>query len=265
MRIRIVLVVLLSSCLCAFDLSCPKVPRFPELKTLTKEQALLRLEHDARGRVRLEGVLNARVSGVKGALVRADIDVAVERPGKLLLAVRSFFGQPTQVFASDGETVTIYDGSENVPRFFRGDKHQARLDKFLPVLATPDEVVDVLLGAVFPGLSPKAITVDDDAGTFRLVCVRNDGVGIELLARASDDALLEIVVHAKNRGYRVVLSDHQVHDGIGYPHRFEISMLARTDAPSVILVADDLAYAGTVHDDETFRVHLPEGAAFLPL
>ena len=68
------------------------------------------------------------------------IDVALESPARLHIAVRSFFEQPMQVFATDGATMTIFDSTHpEGPRFYRGAVTGHALSGLFPFCAAPPE------------------------------------------------------------------------------------------------------------------------------
>lgn len=252
------------------QLGCP--PRgapLPEAETLTPEAARLRLEREGMERQRLSAVLRARMAGLEGLLASADIDVAIETPAKVFLAVRSFFEQPLYVLATDGVSATVLDATRpEGPAFFAGPVNGAVLEGLLGVELWPHEVVALLLGiAPAPGAEPIKLEIDARDGTYTLTLAEPRGRLSVVTARREDDALLawRAFSEAGEPLFTARYQNLSAAGGHGFPRRWELTFQTPEGPRSVVFEARELEVDGAAFDPRLFRLEPPPGLPVRPL
>lgn len=243
---------------------CPHKTQWPQAKNLTAEIARKRLLKDGEQRERVSGQIKARMDGLKGLLAQADLDVILEVPTRVHISVRSFFEQPLVIFATDGVSATLMDGSQpGGPAFYKGPVTSGVLASFLRAPLWPNEVVGLFLGiAPVAGAKAEQMVIDDEAGTYSLALRPRRGNVSVVTARLLDDALQKIEVYEASGSlrYRMTYSDFRPVGGIGFAHawRFEATT-ASGDIEAIKFSAVDVTVNGERFDDRAFAVQLPPG------
>jgi hypothetical protein len=255
----------LALCLLALA-GCPRGAPLPVVEHLTSpEAARLRLEREGMRRERLTGHVRARMEGLRGVFANADLDVLVERPARLHIAVRSFFEQPMLVLATDGVVLSLLDlAAQGGPVFARGPVDGRAFESVLPLEIWPQDLVALFLGvAPAAGAEARQLAVDARAGTYDLGLLEPQGYVSVVTARIEDDSLLrwrrfegagELVFDAR-------YADLRLHDGLAVAEQMRLFLPGGTeDAPrSVRFEARDIEVNGAPIDPGAFRLEPPPG------
>jgi hypothetical protein len=128
----------------------------------------------------------ARVTSVEGR-ARVTVDaasgsggteqwLAAERPDRLRIESRDFFGNVTAILAVDGQELTLLDARAGV--FYRGAATAANVGRLVPVALAPSELVTLLCGSV-PLLDGDPVDLQPADGAWRLT-LRHGGEEQEL-------------------------------------------------------------------------------------
>lgn len=244
--------------------ACPKRTPWPQADGLTAEVARKRLLKDGERRERMGAFLKARMDGLVGLLAKADVDVIVEVPTRVHFSVRSFFEQPLLVFATDGVSATVLDGTNEAgPAFYKGPVTSKLLSTFLRTPVWPHEVVALFLGiAPVAGAKAEQIAIDEDTGTYSLALRPRRGDVSVVTARLQDDALTKIETFDADGTlrYRMTYSDFRPQDGISFAHRWTFEATTDTGkVEGIHFVAEDAQFNGERFDDRAFALQLPPG------
>jgi hypothetical protein len=248
-------------------MSCPRQTPPPDIKQMTLEQAHGRLLAESERRQRVAGLYKARLGGVAGLVVSADLDVIAEWPARLHLAVQSFFGQPVQVLATDGERVTLYDArGEGGPRFFAGPATERSAELLLGVPLTVDEVVAAILGRLPPDATPLAHAQESGTGRYTVVYTLPRG-GRATVTADHDDVIRTLVVGEPGGAERFALTYDDIEDrgGLRWATAIEVRATLAGKAETLTLSARDITVNGAALGDDVFSVGLPPGESFEPL
>lgn len=247
-------------------MSCPRQTPPPKVKQLTLKQAHGRLLAESERRLRVAGLYKARLGGIAGLVASADLDVIAESPARLHLAVQSFFGQPIQVLATDGETVTLYDArGEGGPRFFAGPATERSAQMLLGVPLTVDEVVAAILGRLPPDATPLAHALDE--GTDRYTVVYSlPGGGRATVTADGDDTIRSLVVGEADGQERFAITYDDIEDqgGLRWATDIEVKATVGGKVETLSLEPRDITVNGPALGDDVFSVGLPPGASFEP-
>jgi hypothetical protein len=237
----------------------------PVLPPPTVERARLQLMNESARRQRVEGLLTARMPGLQGAVLRADIDVVAMVDGFLFLSVQGFFGAPTHVITTDGRTATIYDGTGPTPVFRRGELSRASLRSLLPVDASPRDAVRVLL-AIPPIHADSRVTVlGRDERSWSARVENRDGSAAELELDVGSGRM---------RRWQAFQADGQAAFVATYswdgnePKSFSLVAADRGQAESERTLEfswKQVTYNGRLAPPETFELVVPPGATVKPL
>lgn len=245
---------------CAHTKKDTAAPRLP-----TEVEVGFMLEH-LRERVKqVSGTYKARSTGLEGFVASTDLDVVAARPGKLHLAVRSFFGQPTQVLATDGEDLWLYDASGGqTARFFNGPASPGAVERLLGVPLSPDEAVDVLLASTPAGVVEE---VDGEPGDrlYRALVKLQKGGHVRVLL-TQEHHQLESFDRISAAG-DLVYSVRYTHEGLyeSLPKSVEIRLGDSDEQRSLLLEAKDIEVDGPAPDPLVFSLAPPPGFAVEPL
>jgi hypothetical protein len=145
----------------------------------TLEACVRALRAAAARRQRVEGLLQARLPGLQGAVLNADIDIVAMPAGFVFLSVRGFFGAPTHVLTSNGKDATLYDASGPAPVFRHGAVDDASLQRVLSIDIDPTRVVNVLLANVAQNdRTTHQLLRSDDVSTWVRVENSKDGSAV---------------------------------------------------------------------------------------
>jgi hypothetical protein len=262
--LSLLLALVLGSC---SMISCPRQTPPPDVKQMTLAQAHGRLRAESERRVRVAGLYKARLGGVAGLVASADLDVIAETPARLHLAVQSFFGQPVQVLATDGERVTLYDArGEGGPRFFAGPATERSAELLLGVPLTVDEVVAAILGRLPPDVTPLAHAQQSGSKRYTVVYALPRG-GRATVTADGDDVIRSLVVGDDAGAERFALTYDDIEDRAGVPWATSVEVRATVGGKqeTLTLSARDITVNGAPLGDEVFSVGLPPGESFEPL
>ena len=244
--------------------ACPtRIPR-PDLSTLTSAQAVARVRAAAAKRERMVGTVKAKLPGLEGVVMSADLDVALQPPAMLSVAVRSFFEQPQQVLVTDGEIVTLYDATSGAPVFKRGPVDERAVSRVLPIPLMPAEVIAVFLARP-EGTRGRLVSVDDKAGTYD---VWLEGAGVapcQLTVRGSDDGIVRWQ-HFRKDGrpsLDVRYADLRAVGDAVLPFRWSARVMDTGQA--LDFVATDVTFNGPALPIESFRLDPPANMPLGPL
>lgn len=240
--------------------ACPK-PDALALRALTSEQATARVLNVARRHERMGGLVKARLPGIEGMVASVDLDVALEPPARVSVAVRSFFDQPMQVLVTDGREVTVFDATQGVPLFLRGPANERTLQRVLPLPLRPEELVQVMLARPPLDARGRLVSVDEDAGTYTVHLEAFGHGPVDVTARVQDDAIMVWRQHRKDG--RALLearySDHRMVGDVALAHRFVLTRLDTPTHEAVEILATDLDYNGPPFEDVAFQLIPPPG------
>ena len=210
------------------------------------------------------------MDGLKGLLAKADVDVIVERPARMLVSVRSFFEQPMYIFATDGVTATLFDGTQpSGSLFLKGPVKGSLLKHLLQVSLWPQEAVGLFLGAPpVEGSQALQLDVNENTGLYAVGTKAPHGPVVVTHARLQDDAVVKLEVYDKKGEvrFKVDYDDIRDVDGIPLAHHLVFHIPEGDDAmQKVHFVLVDVELNGAPFDDAAFSVALPPGATFQPL
>ncbi len=126
--------------------ACPRprhqVVRFADKSAAQVLQSLLR---QSAQRQRLSGLLRIEYLGTDG-LFKGDADLAIERPDRLRMSLRSFFGQPLIGLASDGQRLVFVDNTHMQVRC--APKNSPQIRALLPGGLSLQQTIAVMLGGL---------------------------------------------------------------------------------------------------------------------
>lgn len=244
--------------------ACPKRTPWPQADGLTAEVARKRLLKDGEQRERMGAFIKARMDGLVGLLAKADVDLIVEVPTRVHFSVRSFFEQPLLVFATDGVSATVLDGTNEAgPAFYKGPVTSKLLSTFLRTPVWPHEAVALFLGiAPVAGAKAEQIAIDEDTGTYSLALRPRRGDVSVVTARLQDDALTKIETFDSDGTlrYRMSYADFRPQDGIAFAHQWTFEVTTESGSVEKIhFVAEDAQFNGERFDDRAFALQLPPG------
>jgi outer membrane lipoprotein-sorting protein len=205
------------------------VPAIPLAEDDPRPAAFLaQWDEAARERRALRGRARLAVDGGGGDVrIRSSQIVALERPARLRVEVQGFLNQTAAVIATDGERFEIFRSADR--SYETGTVHPALLWQEAHLALTPEQAVEVLLGAPAPGagLAPARAV---DAGDGR---IRMDLVDAERRARgrAAFDAAarlreFEVVGDDGAVLWRAQFDDYAAIDGVAFAHTIVLDVTA---------------------------------------
>lgn len=237
----------------------------PHVAMPSAEEARVRLEREGARRLRLDALLSARTSGPLSALGVARVDIALESPARMVVAVRSFFDQPLYTLATDGVVMTSIDsrGAEGA-RYQAGPVNGQEMVAWLGVELWPHDVVHMFLG-VMPVAGSEVLDyrVDEEGSTYQLRLREPSGRISEVTAQAQSDAPLLWSAYAPDGTlrFRVSYEGHTLREGITFSPRWRVEVFdggrpARVRGQATF-DADWWQLNGEPHPDEAFRLSAP--------
>ena len=249
----------------ALLVACPHTVPQVDLSTLTDATATARVHHAASRRERMTGTVKGKLPGLQGVVMSADLDVALQLPSSLSVAVRSFFEQPQQELVTDGKIVTLYDATSGTPQFRRGPVDAKVIGKILPVPLWPKEVVEVFLARPPDDAKGKLVAVDEKAGTYDVMMEPDVDAPFQLTVRASDDAIVRWQHYRKDgtQSLDVVYGDLRVVGDAVLPFSWTLTVVDTQQA--LVFVGTDVTWNGPALPDDAFRLDPPPSLPLLPL
>jgi hypothetical protein len=232
---------------------------------LSSDTLAERLLDDRARRIRMQATVAARSAGLTGFLAKAELDVAAERPARLHLSARSFFGQPLFAVLTDGETLTLYDARDGTAVFGRGEASRASLARLVGLPLAPSDVVDLLLGGAphLPSVAAREVRVDGERAI--LSGTRDDGLTVSIVTRRTDDTILAVTLGSGASAVHVTMAEHSRVDGFLMPGLVEITWHEAQEERRVRLTVGEVRLNGEPLGDEAFLLSPPEGVEFGPL
>lgn len=97
----------------------------------------------------IKASLDVKATGVLGGFIHEQVDVIVKEPHYLYWSLRSFFGPPAMLLASNGEFLTIYDFSQDGIEAYQ--KIALKDDSFFELMDFrfhPKAIINLLLGKI---------------------------------------------------------------------------------------------------------------------
>lgn len=254
-----------------FGLSgCPR-PTLPEVERLTSpEVARVRLEREGARRERLSGHVKARMDGIQGLFASADLDVLIERPAKLHIAVRSFFEQPMLVLATDGVFLSGYDATGGAPVFLKDVVDGRTFERLVGIEIWPQDLVALFVGVPpAAGADARQLAIDEKARTYQVGLVEPQGVVSVVTARLEDDAMVRWQRYDEGGAlvFDARYSDFEVREGVPFAHKLRLELPgSRDEAPRAVrFEAKDVELNGAPFDPAAFRIAPPPGVTPRPL
>lgn len=231
----------------------------PRLPTgVTQESLVKRLAKSYEQRRQMTGLFKATQRGVKRFLGSVEMDIAAKAPNFLYVSLRSFFNQPARVFSSDGTTNYLLEMSDPVNPVYRTcPVSSTELEKFIFLPLSPKEAVEVLLGGVRVKESQiKDLVVDENRDRYTLSFQNEAGLRVEILAKLSDDVILERSFSDKQGQlvYHVKYDNFDVVDGVQIAKNLYFDVHVRGKVHQVRLEAKELNLNGEDLDDTAFRI-----------
>lgn len=257
--------------LCAIFLmmgpSCRTHTPSPNLTDVSMEQAVSRLQKECDQRFRMEGMVRAKVSGLQGLWANAKMDVVVEKPNKIHLAIRSFFEQPIQVISTNGTSLSVYDASgDGGAQFFQGALQHETLQKLSPIPVSASEFVNLLLGCAPLADSHLEMAIDQSSNTYTLLGSKGEFY-VEVTANLKDDALQKSVVMNMHQQpiLEVAYEEYRSKGSLRYPVQWSIQSHSSHGTQSFTLKGQDLILNGPPPDPLLFEMTAPPGLPVRPL
>lgn len=249
---------------------CPR-PTLPEVERLTSpEVARLRLEKEGARRERMSGHVKARMDGLQGLFASADLDVLIERPAKLHIAVRSFFEQPMLVLATDGVFLSGYDATSGALVFLHDTVDGRTFERLVGIAIWPQDLVSLFLGVPpAAGAEARQLAIDERARTYQVGLVEPQGFVSVVTARLEDDAMVRWQRY--DREGRLLFDaryrDIEVHEGVPFAHELRLELPGSEEASprGIRFEARDIEVNGEPFDPAAFRIPVPPGVTPRPL
>lgn len=248
---------------------CPR-PTLPEVERLTSpEVARLRLEKEGARRERLSGHVKARLDGIQGLFANADLDVLIERPAKLHIAVRSFFEQPLLVLATDGVFLSGYDASSGSVVFLEDAVDGRTFERLVGLTIWPQDLVAVFLGVPpAAGAEARQLAIDERARTYQVGLVEPQGFVSVVTSRLEDDAMVRWQRYDREGQllFDARYSDFEVRGGVPFAHNLRLELPGSDEAAprAVRFEARDVEVNGAPFDPAAFRIPVPAGVTPRP-
>ncbi len=127
---------------------CPKTqPSIPKLQGLSPEDLFARIQREGEKTLRVVGFIELNYLAFDG-FFHGQADLAVERPDRIRVELRSFFGQPTGALAANGDHFVFVDNSKT--KALRGPTDSPELSQLLPLGLPLTASVAAMLGGLPP-------------------------------------------------------------------------------------------------------------------
>lgn len=170
----------------------------------------------------LKSKLDIRASGVMGAFVHEQADVIARAPKYFLWSLRSFFGPPNFIVASNGEFLTVYDFSgatdqpyQKIP--LKGES----VFQLLDFQFHPQSLITLFLAKI-PVEDSKNIEVNRADNTIEIVSQLKDGWQMKSLFDHERNLLLETRLSNPSLGvtYQATYANFEEISRIYFPRSF---------------------------------------------
>jgi hypothetical protein len=239
------------------------IPAIPLAPDDPRPAAFLALwEEAAQERRSLRGRARLAVDGGDGDIrIRSDEIVVLERPARLRVEVQGFLNQTAAVIATDGERFEIFRSGDR--SYETGMVHPALLWQETHLALTPEEAVEVLLGAPAPGAGlVPAGAVDVGEGLIRMDLVDAER---RVRRRAAFDTAarlreFEVVGDDGAVLWRARFDDYAAVDGVPFAHAIVLDVTAGVTHVEISLRDVEL---NPELPPDIFRLRAPAGAGAL--
>jgi len=238
---------------------CPRHIPAVALPKQEVEIALKLLAKENARRHQVQGTLQARFSGLKQFLGSVEIDIIAQAPSRIYVAQRSFFSQPSKLFASDGETSTLLDLADvNKPLYLRSSARSGSIEGMLPIAVSPSDMTGLLLGQA-PIVDAQITDALTDGSQFQLSLLQPDGRKAVIWIRPSDGLMVASAMF-DTRGdmiYHVDYEDMRDEKGVMFAHRWIVRARHGVDEIKLILQAKEIEINGPLFPKEAFSLPAP--------
>lgn len=254
--------------------ACPKREIASTPQVIDPDVVRERLAKEANRRQRAQAVVKARMQGIQGLFASANLDLVVEKSSRVHIALQSFFGQPSQIFATDGVTMSVFDTSgERGPQFYRGNVNEHSLSRLIPVTLWPHDAVNLFLGSV-PAAASVAFKVEAlDKGLALSLREPNDDVS---LVELDDNETLLRWRRYSSEGTLVFDAQYNDFETLAFAEGEGSVVFAKTinlvvptnekeKEARVVFELSDVALNPGKADDALFVLNIPEGYVAQPL
>jgi outer membrane lipoprotein-sorting protein len=220
---RLVVALLFASACRTVPSAIPLAPDDPRpAARLAQWEDAARDRHSLRGRARLA------VDGDDGAVrIRGNEIVVLERPARMRVEVLGFLNQTAAVVTTDGERFEIFRSGDR--SYETGEVHEQLLWQEAHLALTPEEAVEVLLGApaLGAGLVP-AHAVDAGGGWIRMDLVDSERRVRRRVAFDATSRLREFEVVGDDGAvaWRARFGDYASVDGVPFAHAIVLDVTA---------------------------------------
>ncbi len=239
-------------------LLCGCAQRLPSSKNqpLRIEQILQVLNSQNESRHQISGTFFGRDIGIKQFLGGVNLDIIAQKPNKLYLAIHSFFGQPSQVFTTNGQLVSQLIYSQDLkPQITTSKLNEKSLQELLPLYFSPGYAVQSLLGVAVMQKS-NVVSVDydkrDKSYTIlyadrhkRIIRIEVDAINAVILSKlvlSSDNKML----------HKTQYSDFKMADGQLFAHAWVFWFNQNGQIKTFKLQGKDITLNGRTFGPKTF-------------
>jgi outer membrane lipoprotein-sorting protein len=233
-------------------LGCAHVD-FSKLET-PSGSALLKDVDELESRVtQVKGSARVQVHSPKGG-GETGAFIAARAPGDVHLELLDFFGSPTQVLVSDGQTFGLYQRDRGT--YLHGSATAASISHLLPVDVSAGDLVAILLGRT-PRLpvAPSAVEPDQDAQAYRVTLVQGERKQT-LWIHPTSKRVLRSVLEGPG-GYSLLFE--QPLSAAGVPFARKVTFQDATSTVVLRWSTQDVELDGTL-DAALFKMQPPPGA-----
>ena len=240
---------------------CPKAMSFHPAPHLTPEIILQNLAAEGQRRYQVSGTFMAKSSGIMRLLGSVELDIVAKVPAFLYISVRSFFNQPSRIFAANEQKMYLLEMLDGAAPIYRAEPVSDKvIEEILSLPLSPKEVVEVILG-IAPVQDAQVLEVKlDHTGQLYTVKLQNlTGKVAEITARVLDHVITRRTQYdaAGQKTYEVVYGDFSAISGICFSHRLDFAVNLKNKSYSVILNGESIHFNGERFDDATFQIDPP--------
>lgn len=170
----------------------------------------------------LKAKIDIKAQGVMGAFIHEQADVIVRAPNYFLWSLRSFFGPPNFIVASNGEFVTLYDfsGATQEPYQKIAINGESVFELF-DFQFHPQSLIDLFLAKI-PIQDAKNIEISESEHMLSISGELRDGWSMKSVFNVRDHHLLEtkLVNRAMGMSYQATYSNFEEISRIYFPRSF---------------------------------------------
>lgn len=175
-------------------------PRFTRVTKPEQHAQFLAIIHNYNQQTKqLNAALDVKASGVMASFVHEQVDVVVREPQYLYMALRSFFGPPSMIAASNGSKITMYDFTGQGENAYQQiPLKEDSFFEFMDFSIHPQSLINLLLAKIpldnahnvdLKALGEKLEITAEFSNGFRMRAVFDHGKRQLLKTRLMNDAL----------------------------------------------------------------------------